>query len=109
MDSSSSNEKSEVYWQSLSNEWKQSGLSQPEFCKQKNIRYSQFTTWRTKFLKKAGLSRSQLKPVRLKSASPQSSIGLQINFPNGVILQIPVGVDQATLITVLRSLGGASC
>lgn len=93
------------YWQKLSDEWRASGLTQPEFCEQRGISYARFGYWRTKLLASTGKSRPNLKPVTIKTAAANANGLIQAILPNGVKLQIPHNVNEASLRLATTLLG----
>lgn len=93
-------------WQELSDEWKASGENQEQFCKRKQISYSQFVYWRSKLLQTAGKSRPQLAAVKMSQpdlSSPKTSL-LKLVLPNGVTMYIPPMMPQATITAVITSV-----
>lgn len=93
------------YWKKLSDEWQASGLTQPEFCKQIGISYAQFGYWRTKILSSTGKAKHNLKPVTIKPAATHANGLIQAILPNGVKLQIPHNVSEASLSLTITLLG----
>lgn len=93
-------------WVKLNEEWESSGLSQVNFCKQKDINLAHFTYQRSKILKK----RIYKKPVEfasVKLTSPALSSGMSpeivIEFPGQIKLHIPPSEVILTLVlNILR-------
>ena len=90
-------------WSQLNEEWESSGLSQVNFCKQKEINLAHFTYQRSKILKK----RIYKKPVEfasVKLASPSSGMSPEviIEFPGQIKLHTPP--SEVILILVLNIL-----
>ena len=73
--------------------WRQSGLSQREFCQQLGMKVATFGYWvsRCKEEKKTGF-------VRL---APAGAPELEVTYPNGVRLKIPAG-DLSLLSKLIR-------
>lgn len=94
-------------WLAISQEWEASEVSQPEFCKRKNLSYAQFTGNRSKLIA-AGLATPCHKqpifqgtkptmrflPINLEAAPQQleSSAApkfIEIELPHGIVMRIP--------------------
>lgn len=56
-------------WQQHLNHWRDSGLSQIEFCKQQNIAVHNFQYWRKRLLPKPGKSTAMI-PVAIRQVAP---------------------------------------
>ena len=95
-----------INWVQLNEEWESSGLSQVNFCKQKDINLAHFTYQRSKILKK----RIYKKPAEftsVKLTSPALFSGMSpevlIEFPDQIKLHIPPSKVILTLIlNILR-------
>lgn len=89
------------YWRAHIDQWSGSGLSQTEYCRQKDLSRYKFTYWKTKF-KKKNLS------VEFVQVSQISQIihrtGLKLNINSNVQIEIPDGFSQVTLEQVLKTL-----
>jgi hypothetical protein len=94
-------------WTSRINGWKSSGLSQAEYCREKELSKCQFTYWKCKLEKKAA-------PVTFVPLSGES-----VRFQKGQNHQAPIkliidshyeieigdGFSPWTLSTLIRTLG----
>ena len=89
------------YWKSHIDQWLNSGLTQSEYCRQKELSRDRFAYWKTKFKKKN-------LPVEFVQVSHASQImhrtGLKLNIGAGVQIEIPEGFSQVTLEQVLKTL-----
>ena len=90
----------EQFWQDHFSAWEASGLSQTDYCKQHDLKYANFTYWRTRNVKK------QRKFLPL---SPSMSAGRVIlDLPHGIRLEIPEQSLGHILPTVLHSVREAN-
>ena len=70
-------------------QWEASSLSQELFCRNEGIKLSVFWYWRAKYLKLVnvwgndGESFERITPNR-------SAAGIEISYPNGVLLRLPI-------------------
>ena len=94
-------------WRQDIEDWRNSGLSQQAFCRDRNLSYHQFHYWRKKLAYKATDKTqprsSALVPVTYRSPSPDN--GLSIQLPNGISLR---GIASHNLLLVERLLASLS-
>lgn len=91
--------------------WRESGLSQYQFCKREKLTTSTFSYWLRKFRKEKGLSKfSREKPVKTfipvevsKTIEPDvlEIEQIEITYPNGVKVSCPPCIDIAQLKTII--------
>ena len=107
----------ERYWQGTIREATRSGLSIREFCRQRQLKESQFYWWQRR------LKQSRQPPRRRKPAAEDEAAsfalvsdepgtidaGLELVFPGGRRLRIRKGVDEETLRAVLAVVDNAGC
>ena len=100
-------------WQERIEGYEESGLSVQEFCEQEEISTSTFYRWVNQLrdgipqsLLAAGEARRQVAsgeaeflPIAIK-ASP-----IEIEFPNGTVVRLPLDVGRPLLLEVLRIAG----
>lgn len=84
------NEQKRTYWQSHFDGWRQSGLSQPEYCKQHDLKFATFGYWRTRLSKPKNTQK--LIPVDLTPTAQA-----RLSLPNGIRLEVPVPALAAVL------------
>lgn len=86
--------------------WKESGISQKNYCKQNNLSYNTFKYWLNKYHKdrqgrKSGSSKSFIPvhiPQTVTAHIPEPNTGMiSINYPNGVVLNCPVDISVEQL------------
>jgi transposase-like protein len=89
--------------QALVAQWERSGEPVGEFARRQGITPSTFGWWRRELRRLAGSS----KPVQLVEISRgEAANGFDLRLPNGVIVRVPVGFDEAAL---RRLLGVLEC
>ena len=78
-------------------EYKQSGLTQEQFCDQNGFSIFKFKYWITKYNK---LKTSSFIPLHVKENQPSNSY--RIDLPNGIVIHL-TGSEGLTLISELIS------
>lgn len=71
------NPETEKYWRRVLLEWEESGLTQAEFCRKKNIRPSTFNHWKIEIAKR-DLEKKPRAEKRVATAKPLASPSLFI-------------------------------
>ena len=74
--------------------WQGSGNSQKSYCTENNIPYSVFQYWRRKYRHERETPDSGDFAELVIGGAPR---GMEILYPNGVILRLPHGVDPVTI------------
>ena len=87
--------------------WKNSGLSQVEYCREKNLSRHRFTYWNCKLRKKDAVT---FVPI-LGSALCSQGLGrdqapIKLIIDSRYQVEIGDGFSSATLSTLIRTLGG---
>ena len=101
------NKEKQRVWTCRIDEWKSSGLSQSEYCRQKELSKCQFTYWKCKLVKKA----DPVRFVPVLGKSVRSQIPLNNQAPIKLIIdsryqiEIGDGFSPDTLLTLILSLG----
>ena len=100
------NQDKHQFWQSHINAWKQSGISQADFCRRHGLDIKVFGYWKRKLVSKSeGVS---FVPVSIKpshSASVKSVSSLKIVTCNGLSIEVTDGFNPATLRMLLDTIG----
>jgi hypothetical protein len=97
-------------WPAIIRAWESSGIPQKQFCKTHGLSYTAFVYHRMQ-LNKQKNGASPLLPVQLiqprqpAMAAPASNCCV-VQWPNGVRLTVPSGVDAITLKMLLTTLEG---
>jgi hypothetical protein len=111
------------YWRGVIAQWKDSGLTQTEFCRQKRLSLPALRWWKWKLAQQerqewqpAFLPIRVVEPVVLDGCSSKSkpvdetSDNLfEIISQRGYRIRIPEGFDSEALVRLLRALEAASC
>ena len=82
--------------------WEKSGISQREYCREKNISFSAFQYWRKRLKKKP----EQFVEIRVKPVEQSDYSTTIIELPNGIILEIEKTDFEAVkrLLLLLKDL-----
>jgi transposase-like protein len=98
-------EERENHWRRIVDRQKASGLAVPAFCRQEELSAPTLYRWRRRLARRPRVKFAmvQIRP-EARSTSPHEPAGLELVLPGGERLQIPAGVDPATLRTVLAAL-----
>ncbi len=94
------------YWQPHISAWKQSGISQADFCRRHGLNIKIFGYWKRKLCSRPdGVS---FVPVAIKPphpASMKSDSSLRIVTGNGLSIEVGDGFNAATLRQLLDTIG----
>ncbi len=98
-----------AHWKKLLLDWKISGLSQADFCKQHNIAYGSFSWWRRrlKSCKPELESAPTMIPVSVRPVAQPSSEripSIRIILCDGKRIDLPLDVSIEQLRVVMSSL-----
>ena len=77
------------YWREHINSWRESGHSGAAYCQLHQLVYHQFSYWRRKF-QDSHAQLTSCEPagfVRVLGADTESSTGLSLALPNGLVIQ----------------------
>ena len=88
------------YWQAQVEDWRQSGLSQIAYCKQRDLNIKSFRRWRTK-LQRAATPALTLVPVSVSAQIPEPPI--RLHSPGGWRIELPAA-NAAWLADLVRGL-----
>ena len=103
-------------WSGVVEQWKLSGLSIKEFCKQENIGESRFYEVRkqieTGINKRRKLSKPLFLPVQIKpeektslpTATESTSVLMEVTLNNGCYLRFPSIIDRQELTKITMAL-----
>ena len=92
-------------WRTLIEEQESSGLSQREFCKQKEVALSQFGYYRSIFKArcKPEKEKGNFVPVMINQ-SAFSNHGIHLKLPNNIECQIPIGTHNKLVRELIEIL-----
>jgi hypothetical protein len=102
---SADSESAEINWSQIILEWEQSGLAQPEFCRQRHISYNSFSYQRNKHNKKN-------KPIKfakidIANDAVETPSCIRLILPDQT--QIIAPTSRHALIEILTALRAVAC
>lgn len=89
-------------WFALIDEQAASGLSQTEFCKQRNLVLCRFGYYKKLRASEIDQSRASFSPVVVNQGQVIGDI--KIEMPNGFICHVPVGISPEKLKQIMGAL-----
>lgn len=92
-------EQKQAFWQSHLEGWRQSRLSQRDYCQQHGLAYTSFGYWRGRINRRLPPD-NKLIPVKL--AEPQVSV--RIFLPGGIRLEVPTQALAEILPMIYRTV-----
>jgi len=94
------------YWKQITDQWRQSGKTQREFCKEREIKLTTLTYWMGR-IKKAGKEDSQVKDLVCISMPMSSEMASKIvlEVDKRYRITLPSGFDSETLKQILAVIG----
>ena len=97
-------EEARHYWKTLVDEQGQSGLPASIFCREQNLKVSQFYRWRRKFQKQTPV-RSSNGFIQLIPTTPKGSgSGIRIRLYDDLCIEVDRGFDPFTLRGAVETL-----
>ena len=98
-------------WKSLITDWQESGETREVFCRERDLKISTFSYWRTKINKHNKLGNTgtgaPLKDSFIRYSLPSSvSNGFTIEWPDGMKLRLPSGISLQEIAELLGALKG---
>lgn len=87
------------FWQEHIHCWRESGLSQSEYCRRNDIGSSQWFYWR----KRSGTAEADITFVPLK-LSPGHSSAIRVTTPNGFTIELNYGTNPLTVTQLIREV-----
>jgi hypothetical protein len=100
-------EERRTYWKSLVDEQRQSGSSASNFCREHNLKVSQFWRWRRKFKSQIPVG-SPDGFIELIPSPKDSGSGIRIRLFNELLIEVERGFDPVTLRSVIHTLCSGS-
>lgn len=91
------------FWQNHIDAWRVSGLSQSAYCKEHALSLSSFGYW----LHRRAEPKSAATAIPITVSRPGADERVDIRLPNGLTVQMPLTLDGARLLPLLREL--AAC
>ena len=100
MSKTSRSSEREQLWREIILGWKQSGQSVREYCRIRGVTEPNFYAWRRSLAEREHQRAKSLVPVRVVADSM-----IEVVWPSGVTVRIPVGVPAAMVGELLAALG----
>jgi len=69
--------------------WKESGVSQHQYCLSNNLRFNTFYYWLKKDRSKNNPLTDGFIPIRVQGGSSDPATNVEIQYPNGVRILVP--------------------
>ncbi len=87
------------YWQEHLEHWRQSGLSQAEYCRQNGLTPRRWNYWKKSIARKIPGAGVSFVPVQLSSSLPVpvTKSNLSLFTSNGYKVEVGIGFDPITL------------
>lgn len=98
------------HWTAHITRWKESKLSQPEYCKQAGIGYASFVYWRSKLSSEPKLPKVKFMPVSLVAKKPintEAPKSIQIKLVSGHVVYIPVNLPTSEIAALINAIGNS--
>jgi len=95
-------------WKTRIAEWQESGQTREVFCRERDLRISTFSYWRTKINKlESSESEPAMKGAFVRYSLPTSpSSQITIVWPDGMKLQLPVGINLREIAAFILAIKG---
>ena len=101
-----------VYWQQVLGEWEGSGLSQAEFCRQRNLTAVTFAWWKRRLRGSAGArlarggrtARIAGRSAFVELALPARGLAYELALPGGVCLRLPADFYPERVARLVQAL-----
>lgn len=94
-------------WVKHIEDWKASGISQADFCRQNNLKPSQFTYWKCSLAKKTSEKPTFVEvPANVYPATQKLSntACLKLVFESGMTMEVNDGFNPDTLRSIVQTL-----
>lgn len=99
-----------AYWEKHLDAWKESGLTQKDYCKQKGLTYGSFKNWRSQLIEKSDFPAPRF--VEATPVEPEKSLHnalvLQISLANGSRIGVTGQASSDVVRQVLELTGKVS-
>ena len=79
-------------------EWESCGLTRKEFCTTYGIKLSNFSYWRSRYIKHQSFNES----ANFIKIEPAATTSFELIYPNGVKIVLPVKIDPETISSLIH-------
>jgi hypothetical protein len=93
-----------AYWRTVVSKHAESGLSAVAFCREQQIKVSQFYRWHRKFRNNAERGRASTGFLELVPCKKQDGSGIRIKLGDAVCIEVERGFDPLTLRRAIQAL-----
>tara|TARA_R100001591_G_scaffold106111_1_gene114416 strand:- start:1006 stop:1329 length:324 start_codon:yes stop_codon:yes gene_type:complete len=99
-----------AYWEQHLNTWKNSGLTQKDYCKREGLTYGSFKSWRSQLIDKNDLPAPRfVEATPVESEKPShNALVLQISLANGSRIGVTGQASSDVVRQVLELTGKIS-
>lgn len=94
--------KKEAFWKNHFENWKQSGISQKQYCFENNIKLSTFSYWIARLRRKPNDIKGFIEIPGIKTTKADF---IELIIKNKIVIRIRPDIDFDFLITTLQALG----
>jgi hypothetical protein len=98
-----------AHWRRHVEAWRESGLSQADYCRQQGLNHKTFSVWTRRVKRDLSLDKGaplELLPVQLQPSAPVASIqaSVMLRLAHGARLELSTAVPPRWLAELLRCL-----
>lgn len=96
------------HWALHVKRWKESKMSQPEYCRQAEISYTSFVYWRSRLSSKSKVPQTNFMPIAVatkKSITTESPKAIQIKLESGHVVYIPTNLPMDDIAALINAIG----
>ncbi len=88
----------------LCKEWQASGLSQSEFCRQKELKIATFNAWlkKVKAIKSSNFIPLGLNGEEIKHDNTKDNFEIKIN--DKLVITVPLNADESLVLKIIKEL-----
>ena len=97
-------EQKREYWQKNIEAWKQSQLTQSEYCNQHNLSLASFGIWRTRINRSTHKNTISTDKKLIPVNVSRSSMRVNLYLPFGIRLEVPADALENVLPVVYRNI-----
>ena len=97
-------------WKRYSEEWEESDETQTAFCQRRQLCYSTFVNWRSRFVKRqnGAVPPTKFKPISVTPLQ-KTPLPIQVCLPGGIRVMLPCDLSDKLLRRYFKLLGVTTC
>jgi len=100
--------KKEKFWRNHVKKHSESGLTQKDYCKNNNLSYWSFSTWKNRLKKQDNNKLVEVAPDIISSLNDKTVEDFEIIFDNRIRIKIPDNFAPVQLLSIIKTLGELS-